>query len=273
MTRKFAVFGNPIEHSKSPPIHQHFARQFALDIDYQKILSTPDTFGKDIERFFTEGGVGCNVTVPFKEQAFELCQSLTDAAQTAGAVNTLYKDANNQLRGHNSDGSGLVNDLLNNHQATFKDASILILGAGGATRGILQPLIEQKPASITVANRTVAKADRLASAFASLFEIKSTGNDLSTFSGAADILINATSASLSAEVPISNVDVIAPHTICYDLAYATEPTAFLKWTTACGAINNIDGKGMLVEQAAESFYIWNERQPDTTPVIDWLTST
>ncbi len=270
MTKKFAVFGNPIEHSKSPPIHQHFARQFDLDIDYRKIRSTPEAFASDVERFFNNGGVGCNVTVPFKEQAFELCDALTHTAQTAGAVNTLYQDADNKLWGHNSDGAGLVNDLGKNHQVEIKDSAILILGAGGATRGILEPLISKQPASITIANRTVAKADRLASEFNSIFDIRSTGADLSGFNRAADLVINATSASLSSELPISREDVIANHTICYDLAYAAEPTTFLQWTATRGAARSIDGKGMLIEQAAVSFFTWTKMQPDTAPVIEWL---
>ena len=272
MTKKFAVFGNPIEHSKSPPIHQHFARQFNLDIDYQKLLSTPETFGNDIERFFDNGGSGCNVTVPFKEQAFALCDELTTTAQTAGAVNTLYQDADNKLWGHNSDGAGLVNDLCKNHNVKIEKAKILILGAGGATRGILEPLIAKAPASVTVANRTIAKADKLASEFQSMFPVTSTGNDLSGFSGTADLVINATSASLSSEVPISNTDVIATHTICYDLAYAVEPTTFLQWSATHGAARSIDGKGMLIEQAAVSFFTLTNLQPDTAPVIDWFGS-
>jgi len=239
MTQKYAVFGNPIEHSKSPPIHQQFARQFDLDIDYRKILSTPEAFADDIHRFFADDGVGCNVTVPFKEQAFALCDALTATAKTAGAVNTLYKEAD-KLWGHNSDGAGLVNDLSKNHGVAIENARILILGAGGATRGILEPLITNQPTSITVANRTITKANKLAGEFASMFPVKSTGNDLSDFSGAADLIINATSASLSAQVPINNADVIATHTICYDLAYA--------------------------------FHTWTNQQPDTAPVINWLAN-
>ena len=154
----------------------------------------------------------------------------------------------------------------------IENAKILIVGAGGATRGILEPLISKAPASITVANRTIAKADRLAGEFNSMFPVASTGNDLSGFTGTADLVINATSASLSSEVPVSNPDVIASHTICYDLAYAVEPTAFLKWTATHGAAQSIDGKGMLVEQAAVSFFTWNKLQPDTAPVIDWIAS-
>ena len=272
MTKKFAVFGNPIEHSKSPPIHQRFASQFNLDIDYQKLLSTPEDFAKDIELFFASGGLGCNVTVPFKEKAFALCDALTSTAKTAGAVNTLYRDESNTLWGHNSDGAGLVNDLCKNHNVAIENSKILIVGAGGATRGILEPLISKAPASITVANRTIAKADRLADEFSSMFPVTSTGNDLSGFTGTADLVINATSASLSSEVPVSNTDVIASHTICYDLAYAVEPTAFLKWSATHGAAQSIDGKGMLVEQAAVSFFTWNQLQPDTAPVIDWIAS-
>jgi shikimate dehydrogenase len=272
MTDKYAVFGNPIEHSKSPPIHRLFAKQFDLDLDYQKILSTPEAFESDVKRFFSDGGRGCNVTVPFKEQAFEMCDTLTDAARTAKAVNTLYLDSDASLCGHNSDGAGLVNDLCKNHQVTLKDSNIVIVGAGGATRGILEPLILQQPASITIANRTLAKAHQLAGEFEPLFNIFSTGTDLSGHKGAADLLINATSASLSSQVPIDNPDIISAETFCYDLAYASEPTSFLQWTAQNGAASSIDGRGMLIEQAAVSFTAWTGLQPDTAPVIDWIAT-
>lgn len=272
MSQKFAVFGNPIEHSKSPPIHQRFASQFNLDIDYQKILSTPEAFADDIRLFFANGGIGCNVTVPFKEQAFALCDALTATAKTAGAVNTLYRDTEGKLWGHNSDGAGLVNDLRKNHDVEIENANILIIGAGGATRGILEPLIANQPSDITLANRTIAKADTLSQEFASMFPVRTVGNDLSEYRGAADLVINATSASLSSQLPISKVEVIAAHTICYDLAYGVEPTTFLQWTAHNGAAKSIDGKGMLIEQAAVSFYTWTNRQPDTAPVIDWLAT-
>lgn len=272
MTDKYAVFGNPIEHSKSPPIHQHFARQFDLDIDYQKILSTPDAFHNDIRGFFSAGGRGCNVTVPFKEQAFEMCDDLSTAARTAKAVNTLYLDTKGRLCGHNSDGAGLVNDLCRNHRVKIKNSNILVVGAGGATRGILEPLILQQPASITLANRTIAKADRLAGEFETLFNIRSISTDLNRFSGTADLLINATSASLSSQLPIENPDIISAQTICYDLAYASKPTSFLQWSIENGAASGIDGRGMLIEQAAVSFTTWTGLQPDTSPVIEWIAT-
>ena len=272
MTKKFAVFGNPIEHSKSPPIHQHFAKQFDLEIDYQKILSTVEAFNEDINLFFSTGGVGCNVTVPFKEQAFALCHTLTNAAETAKAVNTLYMDEDSNLCGHNSDGAGLVNDLGKNHQIEINHTNILILGAGGATRGILEPLITKQPAKITIANRTILKAEILASEFESLFPIESMGTDLGSFKDTADLVINATSASLNAEVPVHNSDIIGNHTICYDLAYAAEPTTFLQWTKTNGAARSIDGRGMLVEQAAVSFYTWTNLAPKTGGAIERLAS-
>lgn len=272
MTQKFAVFGNPIEHSKSPPIHRQFAKQFDLDIDYRKILSTKEAFHSDIDSFFANGGSGCNVTVPFKEMAFALCDSVTTAAKKARAVNTLYRDSKNLLQGHNSDGAGLVNDLRKNHDVNLKNAKILILGSGGATRGILEPLILHNPASITLANRTVDKAKNLADEFASIFTIQATGTDLAGFSDQADLVINATSASLSSTLPIQDASVIAKHTICYDLAYAKEPTTFLQWTEANGAAKSIDGKGMLIEQAAVSFHTWTKLQPETEPLLKWLES-
>lgn len=270
MTRKFAVFGNPIEHSKSPPIHELFASQFDLAIDYRRMLSTPEQFERDIAQFFDDGASGCNVTVPFKEQAWAMCDSRTDAAERAGAVNTLYRNDNAQLCGHNSDGAGLVNDLCKNHQVTLERTNILVLGAGGATRGIMEPLIAQRPAQLTIANRTVARAEALADDFQPLFAISATGTDLTGFEGQADLIINATSASLSAQVPIDQSDVIGNHTLCYDLAYATEPTSFLQWAAQHGAAHCMDGRGMLIEQAAVSFQTWTGLQPDTQPALDWI---
>ena len=172
MKKIFAVFGNPIEHSLSPPIHQSFARQHGIDIDYKKILSTEDQFSDDVDAFFDRGGNGCNVTVPFKELAYQKCINLTPEAQVARAVNTLFMNQHKQLCGHNTDGTGLLNDLSNNLELAIKDRHIVILGAGGATRGILQPLIDQQPARITVINRTVAKAEALAKDFESLFTLQ-----------------------------------------------------------------------------------------------------
>ena len=270
MTSRFAVFGNPIAQSKSPEIHQQFAQQFSLSIDYQRILSTPDQFEADLRAFFSKSGLGCNVTAPFKEQAFTECDEVSATAQRAKAVNTVYEDAAGGLFGHNSDGTGLVNDLMKNQRVALKNAHIVVLGAGGATRGILEPIINEGPASIVLANRTEQKAAILADEFADIYRIEPTSTKSPIFNDIPDLIINATSASLSASLPVSDTRLIGKHTVCYDLAYKSEPTSFLQWAEEHGAANIIDGKGMLAEQAAISFQLWTNHQPDTHEVIEWL---
>ncbi len=265
MQQQFAVFGNPIAHSKSPSIHQHFAQQFGLEIDYQKRLSTAEQFATDVMEFFSSGGLGCNVTVPFKEDAYAMCQTLTPPATRAKAVNTLFVNKEKQLCGHNTDGIGLVNDLLN-HQLDIKARHLLVVGAGGATRGILGPIIEQQPASITLANRTYHKARNLAAEFDDLFAIHTSATEQLDVAHKPDLIINATSASLSAEVPISDISLLSKHTACYDLAYATEPTAFMQWAHNNGCDQTLDGRGMLIEQAAAAFFTWTRLQPDTAAI-------
>lgn len=270
MTDKFAVFGNPIAQSKSPEIHQQFAGQFNLQINYTRILSTEDQFARELAQFFSDGGVGCNVTAPFKELAFQQCATLTETAQRAKAVNTVILQADNSLLGHNSDGIGLVTDIVRNKQVPMRDKDILILGAGGATRGILAPIIAEQPKAITIANRTVEKARLLAAEFADLFPIKITATERPEYNSAPDILINGTSASLSAALPVTDDGLVDRHTVCYDLSYSAQPTAFLEWAASHGAKQTIDGKGMLAEQAADSFLHWTKQSPDTKAIIQWL---
>ena len=270
MTDKFAIFGNPVAQSKSPPIHQQFADQFGLQIDYIRMLSTDEQFVGDLKQFFFDGAAGCNVTAPFKELAFQSCDSLTDKAARARAVNTVFKQSDNTLLGHNSDGIGLVTDIVQNKQITIRDRHIMILGAGGATRGILEPIIAEQPCRITLANRTVARARSLAAEFEDLYTMQVTSTDSPEYESSPDLLINATSASLSADVPVKDTAVIAKGTVCYDLSYAAQPTSFLQWAKAHGAARSIDGKGMLVEQAANSFYVWTGHEPETSNVIRWL---
>ena len=266
MTEHYAVFGNPVAHSRSPEIHQHFARQFSRNIEYKKILAEEEDFALRLRAFFSEGGKGCNVTVPFKALCCNLCDVLTPAADRARAVNTVYVNDRAQLCGHNSDGAGLINDLINNHRQTIEGANIVVLGAGGATRGILEPLAQQRPASITLVNRTAAKAAALATEFHDLFPVQSAAD--SEIAGLRPtLLINATSASLSGVVPIEDSRIITADTFCYDLAYSSEPTPFLQWAAANGAIACVDGLGMLVEQAAVSFATWTDLQPDTSELI------
>ena len=268
MNNKFAVFGNPIEHSLSPGIHQQFAVQHGLNISYEKLLSSKNSFKSDVESFFGNGGNGCNVTMPLKEVAFELCDELTDTAARANAVNTLYKLKNGKLCGHNTDGYGLLADLTKNLKLNLKNRHIVILGAGGATRGILQPLISQSPASLSIVNRTHEKAQKLAEEFSDIYDIATPVADELAKSPPIDILINATSASLGGELPISDTSIITKDTHCYDLAYASEPTSFLIWCKNAGSIYNSDGRGMLVEQAGLAFTTWTSLPVDTSHLIE-----
>ncbi len=270
MTDKFAIFGNPVAQSKSPQIHDQFAAQFDLDIDYQRIYSTEAQFADDLAMFFSNGAIGCNVTAPFKEQAFQACDQLTEKARRARAVNTVFRQQDGTLLGHNSDGVGLVTDIVDNKLVAIRDKNIMILGAGGATRGILEPIIAMQPATITLANRTVSKAQSLANEFSDIYSIQVTSTEQPEYQNAPDLLINATSASLSAAVPVTDANLIGTHTVCYDLSYSADPTAFLKWAAEHGATQCIDGKGMLVEQAANSFSLWTSHSPVTKEVITWL---
>jgi shikimate dehydrogenase len=266
---KYAVIGNPIKHSKSPLIHQAFAQQEKVNIDYQRILASEDKFTQSVIEFVNRGGLGLNVTVPFKIVAYQQCQQLNEYAQAAGAVNTISFDSDMSWIGANTDGIGLLTDLKNNQHLDLYNKNILILGAGGATRGILLPLLQENPIQILIANRTVAKADALAEAFSSAGTINSCGFeeiDTQTF----DLVINATSASLDHDVPPIPDNIIGAETICYDLAYSDQPTVFINWSKKLNAKKSIDGIGMLIEQAAESYYIWRGFRPDTRPVFNLL---
>ncbi len=266
---KYAVIGNPIDHSKSPQIHQAFAQQEKAEIDYQKILADEDKFTSTANEFFTSGGLGLNVTVPFKITAFEQCQQLSTYAKAAGAVNTISFDPVSGWRGANTDGIGLLNDLKINQQLHLAGKHILILGAGGASRGILLPLLEEHPASILLINRTVSKATELANNFSIKGNIIAGGfNDVED--KPYDLIINATSASLTSDIPPVFSNTVGPDTVCYDLAYSDKPTAFLKWSMSLNAKKSIDGIGMLIEQAAESYYIWRKFRPNTSEVFKIL---
>ena len=269
MKKYFAVFGNPIKQSLSPQIHQLFAKQHQLEISYERIQSEDNLFKDAVTDFFNQGGNGCNVTAPFKEQAFEMCNQLSDSATKAQAVNTLYQTESGQLAGHNTDGSGLVHDLTVNLKLNLQGAKIIILGAGGATRGILQPLIEQAPSNITIINRTLSRAQTLAAEFSDSFSIDHVAADkIPTELSAPHLIINATSASQNSELPVSDKSLISKDTVCYDLAYAMEPTRFLQWAAENGCSRHHDGRGMLVEQAAHAFTEWTGLEVKTTSIID-----
>lgn len=265
MTDQYVVFGNPIAHSKSPLIHGLFAQQTGQALSYQTALAPLDRFTAFARHFF-ETGRGANVTVPFKEEAYRLADQLTERGRRAGAVNTLALQADGSLLGDNTDGAGLVRDLKVNHGATLKDKRILLLGAGGAVRGALEPLLSEEPHVLVVANRTVEKAEQLAQEFAELGPILPAGYDW--LDEPVDIIINATSASLSGELPpVSPSLILSGETFCYDMMYAKEPTAFCRWAREHEAGQAVDGLGMLVEQAAEAFFLWRGVRPDSAPVL------
>lgn len=265
MTDHYAVFGNPIQHSKSPQLHTQFAAQTAQDLVYEKVLAEIGGFPAAVEHFRQHGGCGLNVTVPFKEDAWQLADQLTHRAERARAVNTLYWQ-DEVLVGDNTDGVGLVTDLTRNHQVELAGANILLLGAGGAVRGVLAPLLAEKPRQLVIANRTASKAAQLANDFADLGAI--TGGGFAELAGQSfNIIINGTAASLAGDVPPLPDGVLAEHAFVYDMMYSQTPTAFLRWAAAHGVMQMADGWGMLVEQAAEAFRVWRGVLPDTAAVL------
>ncbi len=272
MTDRYAVMGNPIAHSKSPRIHRLFAEQTGQDISYEAILVPEDGFAEAVRAFREAGGRGLNITVPFKQAAWRLAERRSDRAEVAGAVNTLYWDEAGRLNGDNTDGVGLVRDLTRNQRLELGGTRILLLGAGGAARGVLGPLLAERPAQIFIANRTAARAVELAQVFAGQGKLAGGGFD-AVPPGPFDLVINATAAGLGGEVPPVSSTVVGPATFCYDMMYGDEPTAFLRWARAAGAAGSADGLGMLVEQAAESFWIWRGVRPETAPVIAALRNS
>lgn len=269
MTDRYAVFGNPIAHSKSPQIHARFAEQTGQALTYTAEQIEENNFEAAVKRFLQGDGKGLNITVPFKERAWALAQWRSERAELAGAVNTLYRLDDGRIAGDNTDGVGLVRDLADNNGVTLNGARVLVLGAGGAVRGVLQPLLVAGVASILVANRTLARAETLAKLFAADGRVQACGFD-QVPAEAFDLIINGTSASLQGELPPVPAATVGAQTACYDMMYAAEPTPFCRWATELGAARVIDGLGMLVEQAAESFRIWRGVQPQTAPVINAL---
>ena len=267
----YAVVGNPISHSKSPRIHSLFASQTGEPVEYTAIQAPLEDFSGTVRHFFERGGKGLNVTVPFKEQAWTLADHRTPRAEKAGAANTLYLDADDALVADNTDGVGLVRDLTRNHGVALKGLRILVLGAGGAVRGVLGPILAEAPASLTIANRTVAKAEALVRLFAGEAgdtELSACGFEQAT--GAFDLVINGTSASLQGDLPPVPVSILGGSTVVYDMMYSLQTTTFNQWAQDNGATRVFDGLGMLVEQAAESFYVWRGVRPETAPVVDEL---
>ena len=263
-TDRYAVIGHPITHSKSPVIHRIFAKQTGQHMSYEAIDVAPDELEQMLPEFMADGGRGLNVTVPHKQAALTLMDSLTSRAKLAGAVNTISREPDGGLKGDNTDGVGLINDL-HNLGIEIIDASILILGAGGATRGIIPPLAEQKPAEILIANRTLEKANALANGFADLGNIAGCGFD-NLEDRSFNLIINATSAGLAGDVPPFPTSILANEAICYDLSYSMQDTPFVAWAKDNGCQHAFQGWGMLIEQAAESFYLWRGVRPNTRDV-------
>jgi shikimate dehydrogenase len=266
MTERYAVMGNPIAHSKSPAIHALFARQTGQDLAYGAILVERGAFRAAVEAFCEAGGKGLNVTVPFKQEAWELAGELSRRAERAGAVNTLAIHADGSLYGDNTDGVGLVRDLRANHGADIEGWRVLVLGAGGAVRGVLGPLLAEGPAEVVIANRTPDKAAFIAEQFSDLGRVYGGGYE-ALGKERFDLIVNATAASLTGELPPLPATALARGGWCYDLMYGEEPTPFLRWALAHHASRALDGLGMLVEQAAESFLLWRGVHPDTRAVI------
>lgn len=264
--KRYAVMGNPIAHSKSPRIHTLFAAQSGLEIEYSAILVEPGNFANAVADFLAQGGRGLNITVPFKQEAWALAGRRSGRAERAGAVNTLVLESSGKHFGDNTDGAGLVRDLMHNHGAVLAGKRLLLVGAGGAARGVIEPLLDEKPGLLVIANRTPEKAVALARSFCDLGRTEGTGLDIPDGQDF-DIIINATAASLAGDVPALPPGVVSAGSWCYDMMYADQPTAFMNWADKLGAYRVMDGLGMLVEQAAESFYLWHGVRPDTAPVI------
>lgn len=266
MTDKYMVVGNPVNHSKSPRIHELFARQCNQDMQYEARQLSTENFDHSILQFFKEGGKGLNVTVPFKEKAFQLADIVNNYARQAGAANTLWLDENQKIIAGNTDGTGLIKDLTENLKIDLSGKRILLLGAGGAVRGVLQPLIDCSPLDIHIYNRTQSKADQLAD----LFEHKITSVNRHQLSSPYDLIINGTASSLTGDIPDLPAGICHRNTISYDMMYSATETVFNVWARQQGAISGHDGLGMLVEQAAISFQLWRGILPHTAPVIKLL---
>ncbi len=264
--------GYPVSHSRSPVIHRLFALQTGQDLQYELLQVAPGKLETAVKQFQRTGGKGLNITVPHKSEVTRLVDLLSERASSAGAVNTLvFRDKD--IVGDNTDGVGLIRDLLVNLNLNLADASILILGAGGATRGIVAPLLDAKPKSITIANRTLSKARLLAEHFSALGPVTACRFKEVKPTSSYDFVINATSAGIKGEMPPYPESAITDRTFCYDLSYGLSPTPFSSWAAKNGAAQSVMGWGMLVEQAAESFLLWRGVRPDTQKVLSQVSIT
>ena len=268
---RYAVFGNPIRQSRSPWIHEAFASQCDQALTYRAVKVRPDGFEEAARAFFADGGLGLNITLPFKQDAMAFAETLSERARLAGAVNTLHRRPDGEIAGDNTDGIGLVRDMIVNLGWSLRDKRILVLGAGGAVRGVLELLLLEQPHSLLVVNRTPEKAHALADRFSDLGPIAAGGFD-ALQAGDWDLIINGTSASLAGELPPLPASLLHERSCCYDMVYGAEPTPFMRWAAQHAAWAVADGLGMLVEQAAESFYIWRRIRPQTGPVLSGLRS-
>jgi shikimate dehydrogenase len=266
---RYAVMGNPVAHSKSPRIHSLFARQTGQQLQYEAIRVESGKLAAAVVDFLTAGGKGLNITVPLKEEAWSLASARSNRAERAGAVNTLVLEQSGKHFGDTTDGAGLLRDLLHNHGSTLQQKRLLLVGAGGAARGVIEPLLLEKPSLLVIANRTAEKAVELARLFCDLGHIEGCGLD-DVAGQSFDLIINATAASLAGQVPALPDSVVTPDCWCYDMMYADIPTAFMDWARQRGAARCMNGLGMLVEQAAEAFFLWRGVRPDTRPVIRQL---
>jgi shikimate dehydrogenase len=265
---RYGLVGHPVEHSRSPLIHTVFARQTRQRLTYELIDAEPAAFETAVRGFGAAGGKGLNVTVPHKEAAFALCDEQSAAAQAAGAVNTI-SIVGGRLHGDNTDGIGFIRDVKVNLRQTLAGRRVCVLGAGGAARGIVGPLLAEQPAEITIANRTKERAERIVALFPGTVLAAHAFAELAALP-AYDVLVNATSAGLKGEAPPFPASLIGPSSFCYDLAYGSSATPFVSWATSHGAGRAVQGWGMLVEQAAESFAIWRGVRPDTKALLKQL---
>jgi len=266
---RYAVIGNPIAHSKSPLIHSEFAKQTQQQLIYTAELVEIGKVAEFVLEFHRNNGKGLNITVPFKQDAWDIATQHSERAQRAGAVNTLVLNGENNYFGDTTDGIGLVNDLTKNHKISLDKTNILILGAGGAVRGVIEPILEKKPDHLIIANRTVDKAIQLANDFSDLGSISGCGfSDLQNEKF--DLIINGTSASLAGDLPPLPDNLLTEKSAAYDMMYAADATVFMEWAKQQGANHVLDGLGMLVEQAAESFNIWRGVKPSTSNVINLI---
>ncbi len=271
MTDKYAVIGNPISHSKSPLIHSEFAKQTEQDLEYTAIEVPQDALESSLSQLRDILKLkGINITVPFKEQAWQLVENQSNRAKRAGAINTLVFNDDGSMYGDNTDGVGLCRDLTDNNSIELRGKRILLLGAGGAARGVVEPLLGYDPLELFVANRTASKAHALADLFSDLGHIR--GGGFEDIKPPYDVVINATAASLQGEVPPLPDDLLAENAACYDMMYSDSDTAFISWAKQHGAARTIDGLGMLVEQAAEAFRLWRGVMPDTRSVMPLIRS-